>query len=655
MSEWLTTVEFAALVGIGRQVAHRALRRRRWRKNSLEVRKVNGRRGGNAGEQYQVNSTSLPLEYQHRLKVSQTLVENHSKSITGRTAEHTWWLDYLRPALQHPVKSTARTDALAELADNPTRNWEGTAVSYSLRTLQRHAARFDEDMKVGRHGRSDRGKKRVVVSRRWDKLVPFDASTKAKIAEDLKQEIRGLLKGGMSWGHTLQEAEKFLIDATRAWGFRPGDPNEMERACSIPTDLVSAELHFRNVHRFKRDHKAYDDRRPRIRRTVACMQPMELVVGDVHPVDIHLTRPDGTVATARLIGFLDWATQRLWIGLIFFEKRGGVQNRDVIEVFAAMIEAWGMPQSLYVDNGKEFGFAAFLDDAMLLTVPGFHGPSRSTHVINALPYNASAKPIERLFGDLETRYFSTARGHIGGNRMSKKQEAIGRTVAPFGAFEDVVPAIEGFVRTYNHTAQGKKSALKGLSPEATFRKHLGAGWAPTAMSRDEVRAACARTEERSVVQGAISVGGRHWTCLELQAYQYEKIWVRVPAYHTPAELLLLDRYGERVGIASPDVEFHPLDKRGAKASAERAKVHRQAVRDLDRSAPDIDVAARLIARGQAQPDTVPNEPVGIVSYDPAKRPARIVMPKKPLLSEERRREQDERIAAQMDLVKRIVG
>ncbi|TGV11397.1 hypothetical protein EN816_24375 [Mesorhizobium sp. M8A.F.Ca.ET.173.01.1.1] len=654
MTEWLSTVEFAALVGIGRQVAHRALGRRRWRKNLLEVRKVNGRRGGNAGEQYQVNSTSLPLEYQQRLKVSQTLVENHSKSITGRTAEHTWWLDYLRPALQYPVKSTARSDALVELADNPTRNWKGTAVGYSLRTLQRHAARFDEGMKVGRHGRSDRGKKRVVISRRWDKLVPFEASTKAKIAEDLKQEIRGLLKGGMSWGHTLQEAEKFLIDATRAWGFRPGDPNVLERACSIPTDLVSAELHFRNVHRFKRDHKAYDDRRPRIRRTVACMKPMELVVGDVHPVDIHLTRPDGTVATARLIGFLDWATQRLWIGLIFFEKRGGVQNRDVIEVFAAMIEAWGMPQSLYVDNGKEFGFAAFLDDARQLTVPGFHGPSRSTHVINALPYNASAKPIERLFGDLETRYFSTARGHIGGNRMSKKQEAIGRTVAPFGAFEDVVPAIEGFVRTYNHTAQGKKSALKGLSPEATFRKHLEAGWAPTAMSRDEVRAACARTEERSVVQGAISVGGRHWTCPELQAYQYEKIWVRVPAYHTPAELLLLDRHGEQVGIASPDVQFHPLDKRGAKTSAECAKVHRQAVRDLDRSAPDIDVAARLIARGEAQPETVPNEPVGIVSYDPANRSARIVMPKRPSLSEERRREQDERIAAQMDLAKRVV-
>ncbi|TIN73681.1 MAG: hypothetical protein E5Y30_00510 [Mesorhizobium sp.] len=257
MGEWLSTVAFAALVGIRRQVAHRVLLRRSWRKNPLEVRKVDGRRGGNAGEQYQVNSTSLPLEYQYRLRASRTPIENHWKSITGRTAEHAWWLDYLRPALQHPANSTARAHALAELADKPTRDGEGRAVSYSLRTLHRHAARFNEGMKVGRYGRSDKGKKRVVISRKWDKLVPFDAPTRARIAEDLKQEIRGLLKGGMSWGHTLQEAEKFLIDATRAWGFRPHDANVLERACTIPTELVSVELHFRNVHRFKRDHKAY--------------------------------------------------------------------------------------------------------------------------------------------------------------------------------------------------------------------------------------------------------------------------------------------------------------------------------------------------------------------------------------------------------------
>lgn len=90
MGEWLSTVEFAELVGIRRQVAHRALRRRHWRKNPLEVRKVNGRRGGNAGEQYQVNSTFLPLDSVQRQIITDITVEGGSAVAgisTGRRPE----------------------------------------------------------------------------------------------------------------------------------------------------------------------------------------------------------------------------------------------------------------------------------------------------------------------------------------------------------------------------------------------------------------------------------------------------------------------------------------------------------------------------------------------------------------------------------------
>ncbi|UVK50170.1 hypothetical protein DBIPINDM_007466 (plasmid) [Mesorhizobium sp. AR02] len=67
-------------------------------------------------------------------------------------------------------------------------------------------------------------------------------------------------------------------------------------------------------------------------------------------IDIHLTRADGSICTAKLIGFLDWATGRVWCDLIAFDTRGGVNNRDVIEVFAAMVEhpAFGLPEALYM-------------------------------------------------------------------------------------------------------------------------------------------------------------------------------------------------------------------------------------------------------------------------------------------------------------------
>ncbi|TPJ12232.1 hypothetical protein FJW04_23630 [Mesorhizobium sp. B2-7-3] len=128
-----------------------------------------------------------------------------------------------------------------------------------------------------------------------------------------------------------------------------------------PVDARFARAALPEVHQFRTNRKAYEDSRPRGRRSIEGMRPMELVVGDVHPIDIHLTRAEGSICTAKLIAFLDWATGRVWCDLIAFNKRGGVNNRDVIEVFAAMVEhpAFGLPEALYIDNGKEYGFATY--------------------------------------------------------------------------------------------------------------------------------------------------------------------------------------------------------------------------------------------------------------------------------------------------------
>ncbi|MET2831230.1 hypothetical protein [Mesorhizobium shangrilense] len=122
----------AKLAGISRQAVWKACQCGNWRGHSLEVRVVQGKGGNAAGKQYLVSLTSLPPELQLRLKPIETPVQNRPKPIASRS----------------------------------------------------------------RHGRADKGKKRVVISRQWDALVPFDAGTKAKIAEDLKQEIRGLLATG---------------------------------------------------------------------------------------------------------------------------------------------------------------------------------------------------------------------------------------------------------------------------------------------------------------------------------------------------------------------------------------------------------------------------------------------------------------------------
>lgn len=657
-NSFVTAAEFASIAGISRQAAWKACVVGSWRGYALEVCTVNGR-GGASGKSHLIKVSSLPPYLQERLKALQTPAEGRSVGLPASASarEHCWWDDVLAPAIAHPPRSAERAAVLKELDGTVTRDWMGRAVTLQLRTLQRQARRIDDGMRSGRHRRADRGQKRVFVSRKWDHAVPFDDAVKAKVAEDLKREIGSLFKSGASWGHTQLLAGKFLADTTRSHGFRPRDAAALEAVCAIPKPMISAELHYRKVDQFKRNRKAYEDTKPRIRRGYKDMRPMELVVGDVHPADIHLKRADGTLATAKLIAFMDVATQRIWCSLIQFEGRGGVRNIDVIEVFAAMCAdpAWGVPEALYIDNGKEYGFADYLDDAMNLVLPGFHGPQRLTHVHRARPYNAPGKGwIERWFGDFETRFLSTLDGWISGDRMNKRQGAVGKTVAPFGSFEDFAPVLYGLLKAYHHIPHSKDAGLAGVSPEAKFKEHVNAGWAATVMSPDEVRAACAKTVERALTQGAFSLKGRVWTCPELVRHLGDRILVKEPAYHTPAELLVLDLKGERIGVATPDVEYHPLDTRGAKTASDRQREHRKAVRDLDRSVPDTDVAARLIAFGEAQPDTVPNEPVGTISYDPERRPAKIVMPKQGKRKNDRA-EEDARIEEQLAFLKRIAG
>jgi len=168
---------------------------------------------------------------------------------------------------------------------------------------------------------------------------------------------------------------------------------------------------------------------------------MQVVVCDVHHVNVLLRKEDGTTGTPKMIAWMDMATGRVWADLIFFERRGGVRNIDLIESFCKMAEhpTWGVPEILYGDNGSEYNFADFVDDALQLNVK-FRPKSefqRDRNVINAIPYNAAAKPIEAWFGHFEQGYLRHVEGWIDDDRMKKRSGDLGKLPKPYnGTFEE---------------------------------------------------------------------------------------------------------------------------------------------------------------------------------------------------------------------------
>jgi hypothetical protein len=166
----------------------------------------------------------------------------------------------------------------------------------------------------------------VVVSRRWDRSVPFDHATKELIAAKLRRRVRSLWAAGApGWRHVARLATAYLIERTREAGLDLPD-GELAKRCTLTRGYVVRERRYRSVAVKDKDAKAFFDRQPRIRRDCSGLKPLELVIGDVHPVDIYYRRDDGSLATAKLIGWLDAANNRFLGHTVFLQKGEGVRS-----------------------------------------------------------------------------------------------------------------------------------------------------------------------------------------------------------------------------------------------------------------------------------------------------------------------------------------
>jgi hypothetical protein len=96
--------------------------------------------------------------------------------------------------------------------------------------------------------------------------------------------------------------------------------------------------------------------------------------------------------------------------------------------------------------------------------------------------------------------------------------------------------------------------------------------------------AFSRPERRKLHQGAIRYANRLWT-----TYQGDHVTLLVPQYEEHGRLAVRDDRDRFLCFVEPDTPFGFLDSRGAQESARRDRLQRQAQRDLDRSAPDLNL------------------------------------------------------------------
>jgi hypothetical protein len=624
----------SALLGVSGRQARNLCRDSAINGHPIVVHNRTGR-GGAAGTIYSVQVSSLPVALQERLNALQTSGEVDLKPI-GTSAgqrERSWKLDLLRPILITEKRSPERAAAVDAIAGKERLDWRGKPVMPSRTAIYRWLAAFEGKKTIQaleRSTRSDKGNRRCHVSSAWDAAVPFDNAVKAEIAADLLEEIRGLIKGGARFKQVSILGGNFLRKLTLGHGYQPTSSAALDRICRVPRRMIDAQADARKVYRHKFDRKASEDDRPRALRTIKGLAPMQIVVLDVHHLNVLLRREDGTTATPKVLAFLDVATNRVWCDLIFFEKAGGVRNLDVISSFVAMGQhpAFGLADFLYCDNGSEYGFVDDLDDALKLKVRLLPKDmlERESNVVRARAYNAAAKRVEAFFRDLNQGYARHLKGWIDDDRMNPKRREMGKKLPVFeGGFDVFSDHFFGLLKAYE--AMPQEGALAARSPAQAFGDFVKTGWRATVIDPSDLLSVFTRPENRKVRKHGINVDGGIWVCDGLDAFLGDDVTVRIPRYHGFNDLRIEDRAGNLIGIANRQVATDYLDTRAAKHTADRVRRRNAAIRKTDRDIPEIDVTQRLIDFGAAQPAVVPNAPIGTVAVRRSDDDGRFIAPR----------------------------
>lgn len=594
-SDWLSAPAFADVAGISRRSAARILARALdgapWRGRTLIVREVHSR-GGATGRSFQVradcledgealptlpdetHAAGMPVPAPAARRSSAVMAERHS---------------IIQPVLQSPSGSAARKLAVTEAARQ---------AGKTKSTIYRWIASYEEQglAGLGRQATPSRGRRMHFITRGWDAAVPFDDAVKEEIAATLQRYVRSLWAANTEygWRWVARMAGTRLEELTRAAGF----DGDLRRICKLPHNLVMRERPYRALAILKQDAKRWhDEYRPRVRRTRAGRWPMEIVVGDVHPIDVLLPRPDGSTFTAKLIAFEDWANARVFFYPVFLEKGEGIRQEHVAEAFMAMTQdpCWGLPQLLYLDNGGEYGAMELIEDAMRLNTQvraledddelSEQLRNRRRAIVKARPYNASAKSIESAFSALERGVFSMLPGWIGGNRMAKKTANVGRPPTPYPHGEDAFRKdLQNALIAYETHPQ--TGLLNGRSPRQALEDALESGWRPMAVSPGAVLAAFARDESRMLRQGSFSYDGRRYTARELWGLPAgTALHLRVPIFGGREEIPVMAEDGSLLCMAQAERLYDVLDREGAREAGRRQAA---ALADIAAMRADID-------------------------------------------------------------------
>lgn len=199
----------------------------------------------------------------------------------------------------------------------------------------------------------------------------------------------------------------------------------------------------------RKGYEALKRMRPAQTRDKTAMHALEGINGDFHRFDVFVRFPaaaDGQreeIARVQMCAFQD-----IYSGKILAHRLDRTPNSHCVQLtIGDLIERWGIPEHVLLDNGREFASKLITggsktryrfkvkedDQSGLLT-------SLGCEIHWAQPYSGQSKPIERAFRDMCDRIAKhpAFAGAYTGNTPLAKPENYGNAAVPLAVFEAIL-------------------------------------------------------------------------------------------------------------------------------------------------------------------------------------------------------------------------
>jgi len=240
------------------------------------------------------------------------------------------------------------------------------------------------------------------------------------------------------------------------------------------------------------------------------LKPMGIGVGDHHQLDVACIFPDGSTGFPWLTTWMDIKSRKN-LAYVLCKK----PSSDSINIsFQEMSLEYGIVESVYLDNGRDYKSKVFLGEnggigEETINVSWdkykFEGIYKELGVktIFAIPRNAKAKPIERMFLTFINGFSVHWRG-FRGRDTKQRPEDLNKNwkEGNLPTFEEVNRGLAGYINFYNEDREHRGHGMNEKTPNEVFFEGLKT---KRAVKPEELALLCSRKGTATVSQNGLYI------------------------------------------------------------------------------------------------------------------------------------------------------